>query len=79
MRSRGGGGMLSSEDDLGYTDKVKQIPLVDEMPVSQPYRRIPPTQFEEVREHTIITVTCWGQSSPSSLTITPSATSQPPS
>ncbi len=42
----------ASEDDLGYTDKVKhEIPLVDDMPVSQPYRRIPPTQFEEVREH----------------------------
>lgn len=40
------------DEDLGYTDRVKhEIPLMDDKPISQPYRRIPPTQFEEVREH----------------------------
>lgn len=40
------------DEDLGYTDRVKhEIPLVDETPVSQPYRRIPPNQYNEVREH----------------------------
>lgn len=39
-------------DDLGYTDRVKhEIPVMDNIPVSQPYRRIPPNQFEEVRKH----------------------------
>lgn len=40
------------DEDLGYTDKVKhEIPVIDETPVSQPYRRIPPTQYKEVRDH----------------------------
>lgn len=40
------------DEDLGYTDRVKhEIPVVDETPVSQPYRRIPPNQYKEVREH----------------------------
>lgn len=40
------------DEDLGYTDRVKhEIPVVDEAPVSQPYRRIPPNQYKEVREH----------------------------
>lgn len=40
------------DDDLGYTDKVQhKIQLVDDIPVTQPYRRIPPTQYGEVREH----------------------------
>lgn len=40
------------DEDLGYTDRVRhEIPLTDDNPVSQPYRRIPPTQLEEVREH----------------------------
>lgn len=40
------------DEDLGYSDRVKhEIPLTDDTPISQPYRRIPPTQFEEVREH----------------------------
>ncbi|RXN22180.1 Transposon Ty3-I Gag-Pol poly [Labeo rohita] len=35
-------------------DWVKhEIPLIDDMPVAQAYRRIPPNQFEEVREHII--------------------------
>uniref|UniRef100_A0A8C2GGE5 Gypsy retrotransposon integrase-like protein 1 n=2 Tax=Cyprinus carpio TaxID=7962 RepID=A0A8C2GGE5_CYPCA len=40
------------DEDLGYTDRVKhEIHLTDDSPISQPYRRIPPTQFEEVKEH----------------------------
>lgn len=40
------------DEDLGYTDKVKhEINLVDDVPVTQAYRRIPPTQYQEVREH----------------------------
>lgn len=40
------------DEDLGYTDRVKhEIHLTDDTPVAQPYRRIPPTQFEEVKEH----------------------------
>lgn len=41
-----------SDNDLGYTDLVKhEIPVTDDIPVTQVYRRIPPNQFEEVREH----------------------------
>ncbi|KAK3763713.1 hypothetical protein RRG08_022747 [Elysia crispata] len=37
-----------SEMDLGYTDKVHhRIPVTTDVPVSQPYRRLPPKQFEE--------------------------------
>ncbi len=40
------------DEDLGYTDRVKhEIPVTDDVPVAQAYRRIPPNQFEEVREH----------------------------
>lgn len=40
------------DEDLGYTDRVKhEIPVTDDIPVSQTYRRIPPNQFEEVRKH----------------------------
>ena len=42
----------ANDEDLGFTDRVKhEIPLVDETPVSQPYRRIPPNQYREVKEH----------------------------
>lgn len=42
----------ANDGDLEYTDRVKhEIPLVDETPVSQPYRRIPPNQYKEVKEH----------------------------
>ena len=41
-----------SYEDLGYTDKVQhEIHSVDDVPVTQPYRRVPPTQYQEVREH----------------------------
>lgn len=37
---------------LGISDKGQQeIHLVDDVPISQPYRRIPLTQCGEVREH----------------------------
>ena len=42
----------SPEDDLGCTDAVRQrIRTTDDRPVTQPYRRIPPTQLEEVKDH----------------------------
>ena len=42
----------SSEDDLGCTDAVKhRIITSDDRPVAQPYRRVPPTQLDEVKEH----------------------------
>jgi len=38
--------------DLGCTDIVKhKIVLNDETPFKQPYRRIPPAMYEEVRQH----------------------------
>ncbi len=40
------------EEDLGYTDRVKhKVPVTDDVLVTQAYRRIPPNQFKEVREH----------------------------
>ncbi len=40
------------EDELGFSDRVQhEINLVEDVPISQPYRRIPPTQYSEVREH----------------------------
>ena len=42
----------SSKDDLGCTDAVKhRIWTTDTRPVTQPYRRVPPTQLDEVKEH----------------------------
>lgn len=41
-----------NDEDLGYTDQVEhEIPLLDQTPISQPYRRIPPNQYKEIREH----------------------------
>ena len=38
--------------DLGFTDLVEQeTNIVDETPFKEPYKRIPPALFEEVREH----------------------------
>ena len=38
--------------DLGRTDFVKhKINLTDDMPFKDPYRRIPPGLYEEVRQH----------------------------
>ncbi len=40
------------DEELGFSDRVQhEISLVDDIPISQPYRRIPPTQYSEVREH----------------------------
>jgi hypothetical protein len=44
--------LTQDEVDVGFTDRVKhQIPVVDDIPVSQAYRRIPPTQLGEVKKH----------------------------
>lgn len=41
-----------SDLDTGFTDTVKhKITLTDGVSVNLPYRRIPPTQFEEVKQH----------------------------
>lgn len=38
--------------DMGYTSTVThKIDTVDDKPVCQPYRRIPPSQYQEVKEH----------------------------
>ena len=38
--------------DLGYTDAVQhQLRTSDDVPVAQPYRRIPPQQLKEVQDH----------------------------
>ncbi|XP_039528746.1 uncharacterized protein LOC120479938 [Pimephales promelas] len=40
------------DGDLGCTNLIEhQIPLIDETPVRQRYRRIPPSQFEAVKAH----------------------------
>ena len=40
------------EGDLGCTNLIThEIPLLEEAPVRQPYRRIPPSQYEAVRAH----------------------------
>ena len=42
----------ANEDELGLTKAVKhRIPTVDDVPVAQPYRRIPPSQLDEVKDH----------------------------
>ncbi|KAK7483472.1 hypothetical protein BaRGS_00025271, partial [Batillaria attramentaria] len=44
--------VFAQDDTLGYTDIVQhRIPTTDNVPVSQPYRSIPPTQLQEVKEH----------------------------
>ena len=40
------------DDDLAYTDLATHtIRTTTEVPVRQPFRRIPPTQYQEVKEH----------------------------
>ncbi|KAL0161724.1 hypothetical protein M9458_045449, partial [Cirrhinus mrigala] len=40
------------DDDLGFTNRVQhEINLVDDVPVNLPYRRIPPNQYREAKEH----------------------------
>ena len=43
---------LRDDQDLGYTERVKHhINLVDDRPVAATFRRIPPTQLQEVKDH----------------------------
>ena len=40
------------DDDLGLCKLMKhRISVIDDSPVSQPYRRIPPVQLQEVKQH----------------------------
>ena len=40
------------DDDVGFTCTATQkIRMMDDQPISQPYRGIPPSQFEEVKQH----------------------------
>ena len=40
------------DSDLGHTNRViHRIRVIDEIPVNKPYRRIPPPQIAEVKEH----------------------------
>ena len=42
----------TSSDDLGYTDAVHhKIRTADDIPVTQPHLRVPPTQYQEVKDH----------------------------
>jgi hypothetical protein len=41
-----------NDEDIGYTTTIKHdIRTLDDQPVSQIYRRIPPLQYEEVKSH----------------------------
>lgn len=40
------------EEDLGFTTLIShEIPLADEVPVRQRYRRIPPAEYDAVKAH----------------------------
>ena len=42
----------TSKTDLGHTTEVKhKIELTDEKPFKEPYRRVPPALYEEIKEH----------------------------
>ena len=42
----------TDDADIGFTDATShRIPTTDQIPVSQPYRRISPTMLNEVRQH----------------------------
>ncbi len=42
------------DEDLGFTNRVQhEIHLVDDVPVNLPYRRIPPNQYREAKEHIV--------------------------
>ena len=46
------GALAQDDNDLGYTDMIRHsIRTSDETPVTLPFRRIPPTQYQEVKEH----------------------------
>ena len=43
---------VEDDDDLGYTDGVKhQIHTVNDVAVNQLYRRIPPSEYQSVKNH----------------------------
>ena len=45
-------GFVKDKQEQGYTDAVyHQLRTTDNVPVAQPYRRIPPNLLEEVQEH----------------------------
>lgn len=42
----------AGQSDIGYSDLLEhEINLTDNKPFKEPYRRIPPALFDEVREH----------------------------
>ena len=42
----------TDDNDFGYTYRVQhRIPVKHDIPVAQPYRPIPPRQFDDVRDH----------------------------
>ena len=42
----------TSDDDIGCTETVRhRIRTEDDIPVMQPYRGIPPSQYQEVKDH----------------------------
>ena len=52
LLERHNGVFAETDDNMGYTDAVQhRIPLPDDVPVAQPYRSIPHSQYAEVREH----------------------------
>ncbi|XP_073720501.1 uncharacterized protein [Misgurnus anguillicaudatus] len=41
-----------NDDDLGCTSLIQhEIPVTDDVPIRQRYRRLPPSQYEEVKAH----------------------------
>ena len=45
-------GVFNREGEVGLTDVIKhRINTVDDIPVKQPYRRVPPSQLPELKEH----------------------------
>jgi hypothetical protein len=45
-------GFIQDPTDLGYSEVVQhRLKTTDEVPVAQPYRRIPPNQLKEVQDH----------------------------
>ncbi|KAK0134254.1 Retrovirus-related Pol polyprotein from transposon opus [Merluccius polli] len=60
------------EGDVGCTDLIEhEIPLIDDTPVRQRYRRLPPSQYEQVKAHIqdlldreIVRVSCSPYSAP---------------
>ena len=52
MINKSGHGFTQDEDDVGYADAVHhRLHTTNDVPVAQPYRRIPPHQLKEVQDH----------------------------